>query len=281
MTKNKNEVIHQHTVPVCYLANFGVQGNQGRNSSVFFVDKTSGKKGCSGVEAFPVEKRFYDLAGCDEHKQIIEKFFSMTEGELATLLRELILAVVNNPNERNVQQVLISAEQRNKIAAQIAMITTRTRAFREEYKSSYQQIKDGLPFADIPQYEKADFQRLHNTEILSFGMSNFYANLFDDRNWVFLINHTSIPFITSDNPSIMIDNRKEKEFPISPVADEATWYFPISPTIAIEIYSKAVLKTNMSYFDVYQERNVKWYNRQIFDYCTRFAFSNKSFIHEN
>lgn len=108
-------------------------------------------------------------------------------------------------------------------------------------------------------------------------MSNFYANLFDDRHWVFLINHTDMPFLTSDNPVIMIDNRKEKSATLSPDSDKATFYFPISPTVAIEIYDKNVRKNDMGYFDIYLVENVEWYNTKIRENCTRFLFSNKDF----
>ena len=277
MATNENEVIRQHTVPVCYLANFGINGNQSRDSVVYFYNVQDGKADQSGVESFPVEKYFYDIENLGEHKQIIEKMFSEIEGELSTLLKELLDLIVIDPKDRESSIVQISTEQKNTLSAQIAMQATRTRAFRDYFKSVHQQLKDGLPFADIPQYKKADFQRLHTTEILSFGMSNFYANLFDDRHWIFLINHTDTPFLTSDNPAIMIDNRKEKNGPISPVSDEATFYFPISPIVAIEIYDKNVLKNDLRYFDIYQDKNVRWYNGQILKNCTRFLFSNKDF----
>ena len=277
MATNENEVIRQHTVPVCYLANFGINGNQSRDSVVYFYNIQDGKADQSGVESFPVEKYFYNIESLGEHKQIIEKMFSEIEGELSTLLKELLDLIVIDPKDRESSIVQISTEQKNTLSAQIAMQAARTRAFRDYFKSVHQQLKDGLPFADIPQYKKADFQRLHTTEILSFGMSNFYANLFDDRHWVFLINHTDTPFLTSDNPAIMIDNRKEKNGPISPVSDEATFYFPISPIVAIEIYDKKVLKNDLRYFDIYQDKNVRWYNGQILKNCTRFLFSNKDF----
>lgn len=277
MATNESEVIRQHTVPVCYLANFGIDGNQSRDSVVYFYNVQDGKANKSGVESFPVEKYFYDIKNLGEHKQIIEKMFSMIEGELSTLLKELLDLIVTDPKDREPSIVQISTEQKNALSAQIAMQATRTGAFRDYFKDIHQQLKDGLPFADIPQYDEADFQRLHTMEILNFRMSNFYANLFDDRHWVFLINHTDTPFLTSDNPAIMIDNRKEKKGPISPVSDEATFYFPISPSVAIEIYDKKVLKNDLGYFDIYQENNVRWYNGQILKNCTRFLFSNKDF----
>ena len=276
MATNMNEANHQHTVPVCYLANFGIEGNKKRRSVVHFYNIPDDKISVTGVEAFPIENNFYDIEALGEHKQIIEKLFEDIErSDLSRLLKELLRLVVIAPNERKEQGVQLSIDQKSQLAGQIAMLAIRTRAFRDHYKDFYQQIKDCPPFAGIPQYDETDYQRLHTTEILSFRTSNFYANLFDDRHWVFLINHTGTPFVTSDNPAILIDHRKEKSMPISPVSEEATFYVPISPTVAIQIYDKKVLKNDLGYFDIYQEKHIRWYNDQIINNCTRFIFSNK------
>lgn len=272
---NKDTVIHSHTVPVAYLANFGINGNEQRESRIYFYNVHENKTDQAKVGKFPVINHFYDINELGEQKQIIEKFFgNKIEGELATLLRVLLGTIIIDPQRRDCSSLQIEKEQ---LSAQFALLITRTEAFRDYYKDIYQQIKDGFPYADIPQYSKTDFQRIHTSEILDFGMSNFYANLFSDWHWVFIINHTELPFITSDNPVIRIDHSKKTNKPISAVSPEVTYFVPLSPTVAVEILHKDILKKDLVLFDVYQIENVASYNKEIIKNCTRFLFSNKSF----
>lgn len=273
--RNKDTTKHSHTVPVAYLANFGIAGNKKRDSMVYFYNVQDNKTDKAKVGKFPMINHFYDIKELGGQKQIIEKFFGdKIEGELATLLRVLLGTIIIDPQRRDCSSLQLEKEQ---LSAQFALLITRTEAFRDYYKDIYQQIKDGFPYADIPQYSKTDFQRIHTSEILDFGMSNFYANLFSDWHWAFIINHTELPFITSDNPVIRIDHSKITNEPISAASPEATYFVPLSPTVAVEIFHKDILKNDLAFFDIYQIKNIASYNKEIIKNCSRFLFSNKSF----
>ena len=273
--RNKDTTKPSHTVPVAYLANFGIAGNKKRDSMVYFYNVQDNKTDKAKVGKFPTINHFYDIKELGGQKQIIEKFFGdKIEGELATLLRVLLDTIIIDPRHRDCSSLQIEKEQ---LSAQFALLITRTEAFRDYYKDIYQQIKDGFPYADIPQYSKTDFQRIHTSEILDFGMSNFYANLFSDWHWAFIINHTELPFITSDNPVIRIDHSKITNEPISAASPEATYFVPLSPTVAVEIFHKDILKNDLAFFDIYQIKNIASYNKEIIKNCSRFLFSNKSF----
>ena len=273
--RNKDTTKHSHTVPVAYLANFGIDGNKKRDSMFYFYNVQENKTDTEKAGNIPVINHFYDINELGEQKQIIEKFFGdKIEGELATLLRVLLGTIIIDPQRRDCSSLQLEKEQ---LSAQFALLITRTEAFRDYYKDIYQQIKDGFPYADIPQYSKTDFQRIHTSEILDFGMSNFYANLFSDWHWAFIINHTELPFITSDNPVIRIDHSKKTNEPISAASPEVTYFVPLSPTVAVEIFHKDILKNDLVFFDIYQIKNIASYNKEIIKNCSRFLFSNKSF----
>ena len=72
---NKDTVIHSHTVPVAYLANFGINGNEQRESRIYFYNVHENKTNQAKVGKFPVINHFYDINELGEQKQIIEKFF--------------------------------------------------------------------------------------------------------------------------------------------------------------------------------------------------------------
>lgn len=271
---NKKEYTRQHTVPACYLANFGLNGNEGRESLLYVYDVQENKAGIDKSNNRPISKNFYDVEKLGEQKNLIEKFFCQIEGELATLLHNLLSSIVIDPQHRDISAIQIDKE---KLSAQFAMLITRTQAFRDYFKSIYYQLKYGFPDANIPQFSKADFQRIHTSEILSFDMSNFYANLFCDWHWCFIINHTKLPFFTSDNPVTKILHSIDIDTPISDASPKVTYFVPLSPTIAVEIYHKDILKSDYVFLDVYKVEDIVPYNKEIIKHCTRFLFSNRNF----
>ncbi len=272
----KEDVVRQHTVPTCYLANFGVDGNQGRRTKIYFYNIVNKRYGLVSVEKMPVEKCFYDVEELGEDKQIIEKIFQQVEGDFATLLRKILDSIIIDEKERTENKINISDSDRKHFSFQLAMQITRSRAFREDFWEFYSQLKTKIrDYAELPEYTSEDIKRIHITDILTFKSSNFYANLFDDRYFLFLINHTGIPFITSDNPVITIDNRIVKERPISCVAKEITFFFPLSPYVAIEVFHKDVLKNDLLFLDVYDKKTISSFNDNMMKNCTLFLFSNK------
>ena len=185
------ETKYQHTVPVCYLGNWGINGNQRHKSEVYFLDVNNRRVHISAISRLPTEKYFYDIPELGEEKQILEKkLFCNVEGDYATLLKKVLQCIEDWLNKQSKKRPILPPEDRNELAALFAMQIVRTQAFRNLYQNVYRTMKEGFPWADIPDYTSSDFQRLHTAEIMSFKLANFYANLLSDRNWVILINHT-------------------------------------------------------------------------------------------
>lgn len=99
--------------------------------------------------------------------------------------------------------------------------------------------------------------------------------MFNDKKWAILVNHTELPFLTSDNPLIAINHGKQEH--ISATSKYLTYYIPISPIFAIEMYPKSVKWNDLFYFDLFDVRSIAIYNLQIERDCTRMLFSNKDF----
>lgn len=271
------EYTKQHIVPACYMANFGISGNQGRKSKIHYYIVKKRISGCGVVNDFPVETNYYDIPELGDNKKIIELLFQKIESDLSELLKELIDSIIIDKNNRTSLTVDYPLNKRQELSAQFAIQLQRTHFLRNHFKYIYDQIKAGAPVScyPIPEYGKDDFKRLQNTQIISFRLANCYANLFDDKKWAILVNHTNLPFITSDNPLISINHSKEKH--LSAASDKLTYYIPISPMYAIEMYPKSVKWNDLFYFDLFNERNIAIYNRYIEQGCTRMLFSNKDF----
>lgn len=265
----------QHIVPACYLANFGINGNEGRKSKVFYLIKDNHVSGCGSVGNFPVERGFYDISEFGEYEKVLEIFFQKIETDYSDLLKKLINSIVYDSANRTGNCVDYPISKRSELGAQFALQIQRTNMQRNQILSIYEQLCAGLPYISLPRYDKDDFKRIHNKQILALDLANFYANMFADKKWAVLVNHTDLPFWTSDNPLITINHGDQEH--VSAASDDLTYYIPISPTIAIEMYPKSVNWNDLTYFDLYDERFISNYNMCIERECTRMVFSNKEF----
>lgn len=270
------ETKKQHYVPSCYLANFGIDGNKGRNSTIYFQMFSNSsplmRPRVSSIDKFPVENNFYDIPELGEKKKIIEDFFAKLEGEYAALLKKTIEYV----NKRGNNISVLTHEDKKSLVGQFAMQIVRTPFQRNYYEHIYQTIANELPCKNFPKLNKEDFSQIHIRELLSFKMANFYVNLLNDRNWVFLVNHTEQPFFTSDNPAIFINYSSNQSEALSPASDQMTFFIPLSPTVAVELYSKNLVTKSEMFFDIWKNQNIQWYNMNLKENCTRFMISNQS-----
>lgn len=267
---------HQHTVPACYLANWGINGNQGRHSKIYFFNIYTHQADISSLEKFPTVNCFYDIPEFGESEKILENFFMGIEGDYSLLLQKVLQCIESDGETHCTKEPVLSSEDKSELTAQFAMQIVRTLAFRNYYKHTYKSLKTGLPFAKNPVFSNEVFQRMHTNELISFSLANFYANLLNDRNWIFLINYSDVPFFTSDNPGIFIDRRINPIEPISPASKEVTFYMSLSPTVAVELYDKSILKAPETHVPIELPGIVQEYNRRLFSKCTRLMFSNKN-----
>lgn len=54
-----------------------------------------------------------------------------------------------------------------------AMQIQRTNLLRKQFEYIYDQLKAHVPCGSIPDYDKSDYKRLQNTQILSFDLAHF------------------------------------------------------------------------------------------------------------
>lgn len=260
----------QHFVPCCYLANFGIEGNQGRVSIVYAYDvhKKTIRQGT--VESFAFSNNFYDIDDVDNSK-LIESFYKHVEDDYGKILQQ-VLMLQNNKT--------ISQEQKNKFSAHFAFQLVRTKSYRDRYKEFLNQLRIIIPpfqmNSILEEYggDKALFKNAHIKEILSFNSANLIANMLLDRKWIIWRNKTDIPFYTSDNPVCVIYH---KDGPISIIAPEVEIYIPLSPTMAISVYHKGINDKigDKSVAEIRDSRIINGFNGHIAKNCSRFVFSNK------
>ena len=251
-----DEVKNQHTVPVCYLANFGIDGNKKRDSQVYFYDTITSKTRCISVVNIANEKFFYDNPDWGEHKQIIEHLFTEVEGNYSTISSCILPRIEDVLRFPIPNTGIISIEEKEELAAFFAFQFIRTRQFREQCRDMYEQLHAHFP---IPDCTEETLRSIHTQGIINFRLVNFLANILTDWNWVIMLNKTEVPFITSDNPVIAINRSLESEG-ISLANPELTYYVPLSPKIAIEIIHRNLLKADRCTVIVPDARMIKTYS---------------------
>lgn len=261
--------IRQHFVPCCYLANFGIKGNQERASIVYAYDihKKTIREGT--VESFAYSNSFYDIDNVDNPK-LIESFYKHVEHDYGKILQQ-VLMLQNNKT--------ISQEQKDKLSAQFAFQFVRTKSYRDRYNEFLNQLRIIIPpfqmNSIIEEYggDKALFKNAHIKEILSFNSANFIANMLLDRKWIIWRNKTDTPFYTSDNPVCVIYHTDK---PVSIVNPQVEVYIPLSPTMAISTYHKTINYKigDRSVAEIRDQRLINGFNLHIANNCSRFVFSN-------
>lgn len=275
------ETKEQHIVPSAYLKRFTFDEDKGRDTKIYFFNINNKHNGITNTNHMPKERNFYDIEELAENKKILENYFNRIETKMDRLLHDLSSKIIIAKNARRFDYVDITNSERSELSAQVAFMIVRTRSFRNMYHSIYSQIvESGKNFSiSIPEYSKSDIKRVHNKTILNHEIAHFYANLFDDSNCVFLINHTNTPFITSDSPVVMINHNKDGSiYPSLPNSVDVTHFFPISPKVGIQFYHKSIAKKDSVYFDINDERMINFFNNEIIKNANLFLFSNESLL---
>lgn len=143
--------------------------------------KEKGISGCGCAGDFPVEGNYYDIPELGENKKILELLFQKIETDLSDLLKELICSITFEKKDRKGCYVDYPLSKRQALSAQFAMQIQRTNLLRKQFEYIYDQLKAHVPCGSIPDYDKSDYKRLQNTQILSFDLAHFYANIFNDK----------------------------------------------------------------------------------------------------
>ena len=266
---------NEHYVPVSYLANFGINGNKGRDTTSYIYNKNNNRVFESNFEIIASENKFYWIPEFEKNINILEDFFAPIESQYTTFSNILFKEISFEPSDRKSTIVSIGSETKDFLSGYFALQIVRTRTQRDYYKYIYDTLLTNIPYIDAPSYTKDDFRRIHTNSLLSMELANFYANLIMDRKWIFLINHTDIPFFTSDNPFIFISHDRTTQH-YSVVATDVTGYLPITPKIAIQFFDKNDSIDDNSYFDIFSSKCILTYNSWIKHYSTRFVISNKN-----
>lgn len=223
----------QHFVPQFLLRGF----SNGKKDQIWVYDKSSNRSFPSNIKNVASESRFYDFE--HEGEQLsIEPWLSELEGRAKSVISTILEAD---------SLVTLLAEQKYILASFLAVQHTRTKTFREQWKSlpkllKEQLEKNGDQIAPGSQVEELIRDLPENTskeQTARFVLSApaTYATHFLDKDWALAATSRKHPFLLSDNPVTrqnMVDRPLRGNLGLTNPGIEI--YLPLSPTRALVMW---------------------------------------------
>jgi hypothetical protein len=245
----------QHWVPQLYLKGWSSTKNR-----LWCFDKINQKIFATECTNVGGGTWFNDVDGTlDETKpetyQIVEKFLSKIEGDLAPLIRTLrddaSATAAAFPGEPAPPRNFLNRKQRIDLSYFIALQSLRTDDVRAYIRKTFTEIcqkgMDATLPIGFPDLDPKDWAvEIIENEIKSIHIETFlqfkdYMPYFANKHWTYGINTHSTPLITSDHPVVKI--------PMRPGDDGFDSYgiqliFPVSPKLVITMYDQKFFPTS-------------------------------------
>lgn len=246
------DYVRQHIVPQSYLRRFTNKCDKSKKSRIGVRYDINGKiklvnKLISDVACI---KNYYDVTKREDPKYW-EKYFSreiesLYGRKLGNIISKLILSAedeeILNSDEISILSKLIcfqflrvpmfldrhinNAIDKGKLLKEIIECTYGNKLPKEQIDVLKNMKLDDDFFKNI------SFEFISNEERLEF-----YSNILIKKKWLYLINYTNVPFVTSDNPVILYNYIKnDYGYENNGIArNDSIIFFPISSNILVEI----------------------------------------------
>ena len=296
MTKQNAPTKQQHWVPRFYLRSWIHQKDQ-----LWCFDKSNGSVYSPNYQKVAGSSWFYDLIETrdpnePELYQAIEKLLADIEGQCAPLIDKLrIMAqqlIAAWPGEPEGIAQPLTEKERHKLSGFIALQHLRTAQFRSEAADSHTKyhqlaLEKILPIG-FPDLDPADWtvtideneiKKLHIEILLDFQS---YIPYFRDKYWIYGVNVSSKPLITSDNPVVLLPAPVHPTIPCDGIDSYGMQIiFPVSPKLVITMYDPKMYPhqramhrqlgflTEQTVYD-YNELQLRQCRRQIFSSTNEF-----------
>lgn len=227
----------QHYVPQFLLREFGT----GKKDQLHVFDKASGRTFVTNAKNVASESRFYDFE-VHEAKLTIEPALSKLESAAKPLLERIA-------KEDTV--VGFTPIERAQLCAFFAVQFTRTKNFRERYKSLsdmvLERVKEISPSEEVfnefskgvPETNENHLKLITAESVISAPRD--YGPLFNNKTWHVLTTTVKRPFFLGDNPITLqnaTDMRPYGDLGLAVKGIEI--YFPLTPTRALAMWCPSI-----------------------------------------
>lgn len=292
----------QHYVPQTYLKNFATGK---KNNSLYVFSASPRKIYSSQVEDTATERNFYTVER-SKNKYIWENTYAQyIEPTFGTLLKQIRKYCENALVQSN--STVISKEQKELLSKNIVIQMLRGKQTRKYERNLYDELlpsvfgdaKDRFPGLDEHMLEKS-FKKFSTDDNYFKEISmraNFnkesiikFSNVLLQYSFVFYRITGSTPFVTSDNPVILINSITQNATPfVNGLSKNTTIvYFPISPCLLLSAFHPefgfgALNSRNctLEILDDCKEKEfIDTYNKKQFEQCYNYLYSQSKAVLE-
>lgn len=290
----------QHIVPKRYLDRFGFEGDKKTLIGVKNVKNKGSLIFTRPTDDIGYVKNLYDVTDKDDEKYwehyLADNFDSLCGNKLGNIISAITLsknkATVIGENEKDILSKLINSqlmrvpENMDYVNRKYPEISNRVKTdFVKRFPKNRQgRVKNAVAKAEL---SPEKLKEIYLNRAFDRGLFEYGCDILKQKTWVAYYNSISdiMPFVTSDNPVIIIDNVNDKKglFQVGINSSCSIIYFPLSPKVAIQVFSNidssiASLdgkKNNLD--DISFIMNM---NRLIFEQAYQHAFLPKSLLDE-
>ncbi|CAN5908198.1 hypothetical protein BH11PSE8_BH11PSE8_42960 [soil metagenome] len=227
----------QHYVPQFLLRQFGT----GKKDQLHVFDKATGRTFVTNAKNVASESRFYDFQ-LEEANLTIEPALSKLESTAKPLLEQIV---------RDGKVTAFTALERADLCAFFAVQFTRTKNYRERFKSMSELLRERVekmaPSAeafkeftkDVPEQNENQLKLITAESVLAAPRE--FGPLFNVKTWHVLATTAKRPFLIGDNPismQNMIDMQPYGNLGLAVKGIEI--YFPLTPTRALAMWCPSI-----------------------------------------
>jgi hypothetical protein len=231
----------QHYVPQFLLKHFGT----GKKDKISVFDKRTDRTFTTNVRNVAAESRFYDFTVADRSVSI-EPGLSEMEGLAKRVIDKILTADSLS---------VLSDEDRGVLSVFCAVQFTRTKGFREQFRSLPTLLKDKMRSRGMPEEHLKLIQpelREPDDNELAMMCASFiakegreFAMVFAEKDWLLIATDKRNPFIIGDNP-ITRQNTLPDTGPYGKLGLKVRGieiYCPLSPVRALGMWCPSHRKT--------------------------------------
>ncbi|MFX1518997.1 MAG: DUF4238 domain-containing protein [Promethearchaeota archaeon] len=259
-----NRIKIEHYVPQFYLRNFAIKKK--RNQVIYCYDKFEERCFNTNIKNVGCEKNFYNSMVDDQ--QIIEKTLGRLERRFSKAYNKLITI-------RDISS--LDDETKCTISFFVAQQYIRTREYRHFMKELRNSISNSLAKEfGVTDYEiRWRDEAIKNSQIFSlFNETVDIAVILLNLKWTLLINKTSIPYCTSDNPVNLYNFINHKPYRSLGFACRGiNVYFPLTTDLSLRFCDPSTYFFMPSKSEIIEEQDIHFQNKLQAVRSNRFVFS--------
>jgi len=224
----KDAPVRQHTVPKTYLKLFVAPETV---DEVWVFRKIPNDVRRMSVASVTIQNNFYDFEFTSQEFNDAKHIERERNRSFESTINKLLWRIAYQAENR--KSFLLKPAQKAELAVQLAYQYMRTKGFRVAYENL---ISAESPERVLASAEPED-DRFGKMLLSDASLIQIAKKLFHEYEWVFRVNRTNAPYVTSDNP-VIFTNDVLPGFPYLLGHPDVFGFFPLTPRVLLFMVPK-------------------------------------------